>query len=963
MDFILDRINSEIEICKPDSYDYVTYLRCRIEYMLFFLMGYLWNRNQDVLLPERKHEIVSKLCKPTIGTVILAIRKLDINNEIIPRRGKAINKILDEYTNVRNMEIGHGYAPSDEIVPKLQPFYNDLLNCIPLLKKEFCIVVVEERENENYHGLRMDWDKNGRKESWACPVESLPSQEYFPRTYIYDGKSYEMISPFVTLLNRGNDIYVFNDLVDFLSGNVKLCPLFGKAPINYAFQELSRLCVEDDSRKISMTNQTIINNFDQNYLAYHEVGITNIILKFLKENRSSVTATIWGHGGVGKTACIQNVCDKLFCSSEKLFSYIVFVTAKDRVYNPYKGIIEDNHSTFVRKYYEVISVIAQTIFNQYDDLAQNSELLNEAEQKISDLKDRVLIIIDDYETFEDEEKEKIISFVRTLDINFHKVIFTTRNKQFAVGETIAINELNREQTKEFAMSVISERYLKHKNKLEVFLNDESALNMLSDSTSGRPIFIYQFVHLFVQAGCRQDLLSNLSKGEAAQDFLYGRIYSSLSNDAKYVFVVLPQISNTEMMFRIDILKYLLEKELTSEQFDQAFIELIDLRIVEQTGDSRGRIYAPELLEIANESFKTHTDKFRSTIRNQLALIGGKDINGTIQEAMLMEADQSRINGNTTDTISKYRHILNQTNFPMITRRRALFNAANYLASSTMNPKGASDLMLEYLGDFKDDAEVCRRYVEYLWQQQDDDDGRNEAKAQADSFIRQYFSGPRGHKKYTEENYLFFTIGVTYCTYYDLHYRKFESKDARRRHYSTTINEYGGELFRHISSESFKKLKSTIKHFAQVALIQTIKMSIELGKDDSAKLDTAIKIHNFGVNNFSDAFMSQLHSLKSKILKIAPSKEAQLIPSLQNRVKWNLFMSTHSLGDDVECTIIQISEDSVQVMVENSVKGVFWLKKNSTNRYDIGQKIVLRIKYFSNQSNKLGLELRPNDDSN
>lgn len=958
VDFILDRINSEIEISRSDSYDYVTYLRCRIEYILFFLTGYLWNKNKEDLLPEKKQKVVSSLRRPTIGTIVSIIRELDINNEIIPQHGKAIHKILDSYTNVRNVEIGHGYAPSDEIVPKLGPFYFDLVKQIPLLSHKYSIIIVEEKENDKYFGLRLDWDKNGRKEAWSCSADSIPPQENFPRIYFFDGKEYNMLSPFVMLLNRGNDIYLFNDLMDFLSGNTKFCPLFGSQQMTYAFPELAKLYIEDDTRKISAVNKTIINDFDTNYKKYHEIGITSIILKFLQKNRASSAATIWGHGGVGKTACIQNICDTLLCSQEKSFTYIVFVTAKDRIYNPNKGIIEDTHSTFVRKYPEVISLIVQTIFNRYDDLSQNTELLHHFEKKISDFQDRVLIIIDDYETFEDEEKAKINTFIRTLNINYHKVIITTRNKRFAIGETISISELDAEQTKQFALAVISEQYPRQEQKLKIYLNSEKNLEMVCNSTSGRPIFIYQFVHLFVQVGCREDLLSNLSKGKEAQDFLYGRIYSNLSQEARFVFTVLPQISSPEMMFRIDILKFLLEKELTAEQFEQAFIELIDLRIVEQSGDSRGRIYAPELLEIANDAFKTQTEKFRRTVKNQLLLIGGKDISGTIQEAMLIEADQSRVNGNTEETISKYRHILNQSDFPSVTRRRALFNAANYLAATTMNPKGASDLIFEYLNDFKDDAEVCRRYVEYLWQQQDDDDGNNEAKSKADNFIRRYFSGPKGHKKYTPSNYLFFITGVTYCTYYDLHYRKFETAAIKQRHYSNTLNEYGDELLRHITDSSFQSSKSTIKHFAQVALIQTMKMSIELGKLDSSKLDIAVKIYNFGISNFSDAFKHQIEPLKERLLKISPDKAKDLVCPPQNMSHeiWTNFMKAHSLGDIVEGTVIRVIDTSVDVIVENMVYGTFWLRDDISTKYCKGQKVSLEIYYYSDRSRKLGLRL-------
>lgn len=963
MDFIIDRINSEIQISKPDSYDYVTFLRCRVEYILFLLAGYLWDKNRGEVLPDQIHEVVAALRKPTIGKIVSIIRILDVNNEIIRHKKRSILKLLDEYTNVRNIEIGHGYAPSDEIVPKLEPFYNSLVEQIPFLHEKYSIVVVEEKVGKKYTGIRMDWNNNGKKESWACSADIFPEQEYFPRTYFFDGKTYFLASPFVMLLNRGNDIYIFNDLFDSLSGNIKLCPLFRSGKTNYVFPEFAKLCFEEDNRKISNINQTIMNDYDYNYQHYHEIGITNLVTKFLKENRTSVAATIWGHGGVGKTACIQNVCDLLFTSELKYFSYIIFVTAKDRVYDPKRGLIIENQASFVRTYCEVISIIAQTVFNCFDDLSTSGELLHKYEQQISAIRDKVLIIIDDYETFEEEEKAKIVAFIRTLDINYHKVIITTRNKQFAIGDIFSINELDKEYSKDFALSVIKEKYPEQYNKLLAVLTQPNVIDMIKESTSGRPIFIYQFVHLLVQTGLREDLLSNLSKGKAAQDFLYGRVYNSLSREAKCVFVTIPQLSGPEMMFRMDMLKFLLEKELSSELFDRAFEELIDLKIVELVSDTRGRVYAPELVNIANESFKNQNEGFRSTIRNQLSLIGGKDISGSIPQAMLIEADQSRVNGKAEDTVRKYRHILNQNEFPAIIRKRALYNVANYLATTVMDPKASSNIMEEYIHDFMDDAEVCRRYVEYLWQQPDDDDGNNDAKYKADTFIRQYFSGPKGHKKYISPNYLFFVVGVIYCTYYDLHYRTFPSSELKYHHYSNTLNEYGGELFRRVTEHDFTTMKSTIKHYVQVALIQTIKLSLELGKTDQNKLDIAADIYRFGVANFTDSFLYQLEPLRNKLIKTAPDKDWIREHRANNSVATlDVFMERHSLGDIIEGEVVFCDIDTANVLLEGAAYGICKSEKAVLRVYRENAKAKFMIKYYSN-TGKLGLSYVTADSAN
>ncbi len=55
---------------------------------------------------------------------------------------------------------------------------------------------------------------------------------------------------------------------------------------------------------------------------------------------------MWGHGGIGKTSAIQHVCEQLANTEYKKFDYIIFLSAKDRYYNYYKGIIEVVNGNF-----------------------------------------------------------------------------------------------------------------------------------------------------------------------------------------------------------------------------------------------------------------------------------------------------------------------------------------------------------------------------------------------------------------------------------------------------------------------------------------------------------------------------------------------------------------------------------------------------------------------------------------
>jgi hypothetical protein len=133
----------------------------------------------------------------------------------------------------------------------------------------------------------------------------------------------------------------------------------------------------------------------------------------------------------------------------------VFVTAKDRIYNPATGKIVSNSSKYVRRYQEIIEIIQRTVFPDVTEKVSDSSI-SYAEDRIQSYSGKMLIIIDDYETFIDEEKVKISNFIKTLDINHHKVVITTRNLRLSIGMSIPTNEFDIDKTCDFLQKVIQQ---------------------------------------------------------------------------------------------------------------------------------------------------------------------------------------------------------------------------------------------------------------------------------------------------------------------------------------------------------------------------------------------------------------------------------------------------------------------------------------------------------------------------
>ena len=206
-----------------------------------------------------------------------------------------------------------------------------------------------------------------------------------------------------------DEYYIFNSIVERLTGKIKYNRINKTGEYFQEYQELCKLYVENDGHRKKGINGTIINVFDNNYKKYIDVGIKAKITEFIIKNKSSVASTVWGHGGVGKTASVQRVCEELTNSSTKYFDYIVFLSAKDRFYDYFTGtvkIIEDEQKT-----------------GSFDKLIRNINFILRKEDiydtdYIYEFEGKLLLIIDDYETFSSDDKEEIENFIKKLNIKY-----------------------------------------------------------------------------------------------------------------------------------------------------------------------------------------------------------------------------------------------------------------------------------------------------------------------------------------------------------------------------------------------------------------------------------------------------------------------------------------------------------------------------------------------------------------
>jgi hypothetical protein len=364
MDYIRKQIDQRIDFLQSmgDKSALKQHFQARLEYILVYLLAYLWNKNVPSLDYEDKEFVFQSVIKPTIGSVVAICRKLDIEKEIFKK--SKLSKALEKYPSIRNELLGHGFVYEDA-PEKLLHAFQELYDCVldsnlPILKENVDLVYVNSCDSGVYKGISYKSD-GANYTSWSCPINIAE----FKINSLYGSinvNSYFRLSPFIEVNSYGRELFFFNSIDEKLLGKIKYNQLLETGITYKEWDELCELDVTNDGIKIKSHNGTIRNCYENNFKKYIDIGIKNKIRSFLVKNRSSVSATVWGHGGVGKTATIQSLCEDLSNDEGKVFDYIVFLSAKDRRYDYYTGRIEDVNDK-ISTFSELIKGANKVLFN------------------------------------------------------------------------------------------------------------------------------------------------------------------------------------------------------------------------------------------------------------------------------------------------------------------------------------------------------------------------------------------------------------------------------------------------------------------------------------------------------------------------------------------------------------------------------------------------------------------------
>lgn len=866
--YIKQKIDQKINILKGLSRkeELKIHLQSKLEFYFILMLGYLWNKNITKVDDYAKEEIINSIISPSIGTIISVIRSLDIEQEFFKNKDlKKVVKVINSYPSSRNTLIGHGYSFEDNTDNFIRVF-EDFIELIENSSANFILgdldlIYVNNLNKDVYYGINYKHDGKDYN-IWSCPKEIKEFE--IASLYAKDlDQNYYRITPFIEIEDE-NSFFSFCSVEEKLTGRVKFNQLLRTGTKKLEFKDFSYFSISEDSFKRRSSNGTIINKIENNFKKYIDIGTSQILIDFLTKNQSSVFATLWGHGGIGKTAATQNVCEILTNQQNKNFDYIIFTTAKDRYYNYYKGIIQEVANN-INSFEDIIIFCNKLVFNTDSNL----------EDPIINYEGKLLLIIDDFETFNKNEKDKIISFIKKLNINNHKIILTTRSATLITGEEIECNELDEDNTLNFLIQAYENEFpdINIKKEKQLFKENKQKIHEI---TSGRPLFILQFAILLAQKGSIDETLKiDIKSSENATKFLYDRIFDYLSKDAKNMFLAINLlVDSSDLTGPIENLKFILNKEdVQNSNFDIILNELIKLKIIELIDKEIFKVYSSEILELMRFYYENKTTDFDPQISNRYTLISsGKKMNTDL--ALLKVADSAKFNANHGTIEIQYRNIIKRESAREEIRVKALLNYAEYLSNQKNDIEKTIKLFEDFKHWFSNNTEFVIMYSRYLWAE-----GSFKLRNQSVKLIDEYLSS---RPKIDEETYLqILGIHLHYATYNlvterdtlkdKIRYKEIDQTEYKRlyndqRERFIKLYHYPGlKLYGIVSKKNLMGISSKPRSYILEGLSNLVEICIRLNKHEMS-LEICNKIMEEMPADYHKPFQTKIVKLNNIINK-------------------------------------------------------------------------------------------------
>lgn len=549
MDYITSRILDDINFLRrknsPNIYGTLAqYYRMLFEYHLTLMFACLWERKEIRISRELRREMIQAMSKPVLGTTLNFILAMNKTGEAVFDLPAEYETLIRKFINVRNQNFGHGILVPlvqeesyRELCKELEKYYRRLAEFEQRIWGEYCEFFL--RTDPEDTGQIIVFQPNSRPQ--YRDIEETIAQQYQQNALHFSCEvGIFKISPFLLATERNGVNYDFYFFTSYKLQNGKfdyyrVSEIGDGYEYSKTFPDFFTGYREENKYTIRRGNGVVSNKFKNNYDSFVNIApftkYVTQIWEFLIKNQSTTCLTIRGGGGIGKTALVQYICTKyLFerVTENPEFNYVIFCSAKDREFrlNPMtrRGeIYSIDEERIIGSYREILRTACRVL---EIDIAPTEENLPAIEEAFLN-ESSVLLIVDDFETLPNTEKELVMRLIERMNINRHKVLITTRSQYF-VGATFDVEPMNAEQVISFMEkrfdniadanpnSIVRKQFREFTRRV--------TQEKIYEVTAGLPLLAIQLASLLMVSGFNERLVSERFTRNA-EDFLLGRLYS------------------------------------------------------------------------------------------------------------------------------------------------------------------------------------------------------------------------------------------------------------------------------------------------------------------------------------------------------------------------------------------------------------------------------------------------------
>ena len=279
-------------------------------------------------------------------------------------------------------------------------------------------------------------------------------------------------------------------------------------------------------------NTFLINNAPKpNYFDTGFVGRQEIIQNVIQElELNTPIITIYGEGGLGKTALARKIIEQISNSEvlEDVYEVIYWHSSKQEEFT-FEGLKSID--------FDLLENIPKEIEDQYDFTLE--ALKEETGQKGS----KILFVIDNLETELVKDRKKTLEHIGYLR-TFGQLIITSRTRLGQLEKPIRITPFSLQETKVFLRNIA-----KQTNNVNVLRAGDEILEKWGLELNYSPLSIKLFAFALNQGVSAETFLSSTNKNDV-NNFCFKNVFETLSERAKELLFILRQINRPASQFEI-----------------------------------------------------------------------------------------------------------------------------------------------------------------------------------------------------------------------------------------------------------------------------------------------------------------------------------------------------------------------------------------------------------------------------